>query len=313
MDEMDKLIELVSEHPWSLAVIIPILILIGYLVMKFGGKLKFDLFGQTIEIDVPSAQEHMQKLGAQAVPGVSATAIRPVEAERSDLSARDGVLESWGSLKQIVYDLALVQRIQLTPATKTPEAISRLLNAHVVPKELAEAIVLFYNEGKKIADKPDAKVDKSSAVSYQEWVYRLLDWIMCNHFNLPPPEQPAAIPERKTRVGGSFPPPATGGAVMALLGISGVLNGRQFAVDKGVVRIGKDAASEVSIAGDDYVSSHHAEIRYDKGSYWLADVHSKNGTFLNGFRLKESPVALNVGDRIRIGNSTLEVVRVSGR
>ena len=309
---MDQLIELVSGHPWLIAAIIPILIFIGYLVMKFGGKLKFDVFGQTIEIDVPSAQEQMRKVGVQAMPGVSATAIRPVETERMDLSARDGVLESWGSLKQIVYDLALVRRIQLTPATKTPEAVNRLLGANIVPRELAEAIVFFYNEGKKIADKPDAKVDKKSAVSYQEWVYRLLDWVMCSHFNLPPTEQLAQVPERKTHVGASFPPPAPGRAVVALLGVSGVLNGRQFAVDKGVVHIGKDGANEVSIAGDDYVSSHHAEIRYDKGCFWLADTHSKNGTFLNGVRLRESPVVLNVGDRIQVGNSTLEVARASG-
>lgn len=265
-------------------------VLIAFLV---GGTIKFDLFGQTIEMDFTPLREHMRKFGGAPEPGAAATTLRAMDSERSDMSARDGVVEGWGSLKQMVYDLALVQRIPLTPATRTPEAVHRLLKASVIGPELAEAIRLFYAEGKNIADQPNAKVDPKSAAYYQECIYRLMDWIMCHAFLPVEKEAPAPPPApRKTQVGGVFPKPERGMASAVLVGRSGALSGRSFPIDRGLVKIGSDPGNDISIENDAYVSGHHAEIRYERGGLWLSDRHSKNGTLLNGQRLTQTAVPL---------------------
>lgn len=48
------------------------------------------------------------------------------------------------------------------------------------------------------------------------------------------------------------------------------------------------------------VSRRHARLRWDDTGVFLADLGSKNGTFVNGVRVSE-PVALEDGDEIRLG------------
>ncbi len=51
------------------------------------------------------------------------------------------------------------------------------------------------------------------------------------------------------------------------------------------------------------VSRLHAAITYDKGSFFLRDLDSTNGTFLNGKPVPPNhTLALNSGDEIRLGN-----------
>jgi len=50
---------------------------------------------------------------------------------------------------------------------------------------------------------------------------------------------------------------------------------------------------------DDSVSSHHAELVSEGGSYRLRDLDSTNGTFVNGEPVKE--LLLASGARVRIG------------
>jgi FHA domain len=89
--------------------------------------------------------------------------------------------------------------------------------------------------------------------------------------------------------------------------ISGPLQGHKFAVNKEYFRIGTSRENDLVIAGDNYVSSNHAYLRYDGGTLSIVDQHSTNGTFVNNIRLKDKPIILNSGDRIRIGNSIFEV------
>lgn len=57
------------------------------------------------------------------------------------------------------------------------------------------------------------------------------------------------------------------------------------------------------------VSRRHAEVRFCDGAYWLHDLGSTNGTFVNGQRLA-APRALAPGDRVEIGSSTLTFCRL---
>jgi CheY-like chemotaxis protein len=57
---------------------------------------------------------------------------------------------------------------------------------------------------------------------------------------------------------------------------------------------------------DRWVSRNHAEIqRLDNGSYYLVDLGSGNGSFVNGQRVT-MPVLLNDGDLLMIGRTEIE-------
>ena len=52
------------------------------------------------------------------------------------------------------------------------------------------------------------------------------------------------------------------------------------------------------------LSRHHTLIAVDGGSYTLSDLHSRNGTYLNGVPVSR-PVTLRDGDQVRLGGATL--------
>jgi hypothetical protein len=58
---------------------------------------------------------------------------------------------------------------------------------------------------------------------------------------------------------------------------------------------------------DPLVSLSHAEIAWEGDCYWLQDMGSATGTFLNDQRLADKPVMLAHGMRIRLGDTVLEV------
>jgi hypothetical protein len=55
------------------------------------------------------------------------------------------------------------------------------------------------------------------------------------------------------------------------------------------------------------VSGHHAEIRRARGAYFIRDLGSTNGTFLNGQRI-ESEQPLHPGDEVRFGAARFAMV-----
>jgi pSer/pThr/pTyr-binding forkhead associated (FHA) protein len=57
---------------------------------------------------------------------------------------------------------------------------------------------------------------------------------------------------------------------------------------------------------DEYASSHHARIRAGRGLWYVEDLGSTNGTWLNGRRI-HAPQLLNKGDKIRIGHTVMTV------
>ncbi|MBN2001969.1 MAG: FHA domain-containing protein [Anaerolineae bacterium] len=58
------------------------------------------------------------------------------------------------------------------------------------------------------------------------------------------------------------------------------------------------------ILDDPFASTHHAMFLWRENAWWLEDLESHNGTFLNGERIFK-PTQLTSGDHIRIGQTIL--------
>ncbi len=95
----------------------------------------------------------------------------------------------------------------------------------------------------------------------------------------------------------------------------GADNGREFEFSQDLIRIGRMPDSDVSFDPevDLDASGRHAEIRNEDGRYLLIDTGSRNGTWLNGQRIKHA--ALNRGDEIEFGRGgpRLEIELVQNR
>ena len=59
--------------------------------------------------------------------------------------------------------------------------------------------------------------------------------------------------------------------------------------------------------GDEFASGHHARFHIAHGLWFIEDLGSTNGTFLNGRRF-HSPQRLKKGDKIKIGHTVISVV-----
>lgn len=71
-------------------------------------------------------------------------------------------------------------------------------------------------------------------------------------------------------------------------------------------RIGRLADNDLTV-DDPHVSARHAELRFDRGQWWLRDLGSRNGTSLNGEPVR-SVVAVRHGDVIQCGRVRFQLV-----
>jgi sigma-B regulation protein RsbU (phosphoserine phosphatase) len=78
---------------------------------------------------------------------------------------------------------------------------------------------------------------------------------------------------------------------------SGLLKGQTFPIDRATV-IGRGATADLSLA-DPGVSRRHASVAQGEEGWFLEDLGSANGTYLNGRRVR-TPVRLREGDVIGI-------------
>lgn len=69
--------------------------------------------------------------------------------------------------------------------------------------------------------------------------------------------------------------------------------------------IGRDPSSSFPI-NNETVSAHHARLSYYKKQWWLEDLHSTNGSFLNDEPI-HAPVVVTSGDELRCGQATIIV------
>lgn len=88
----------------------------------------------------------------------------------------------------------------------------------------------------------------------------------------------------------------------SILVIQGVDQGTQYQIGTDRIGIGRGVKNEIRIL-DTEVSRQHAAIHLDQECYYLADLDSSNGTFVNGKHIRQ--MELHDGDRIQIGRSVL--------
>ena len=75
----------------------------------------------------------------------------------------------------------------------------------------------------------------------------------------------------------------------------------------GTLQLGRAEACHIQL-DDTFASQFHARIYSRDGSWWVEDLGSTNGTYLNQRKLTE-PAELRAGDRLKIGKTVLELRR----
>jgi VWFA-related protein len=93
-------------------------------------------------------------------------------------------------------------------------------------------------------------------------------------------------------------------SVGQLVFVDGPRNGEIFRLKPGRVRIGAIDANDLVIPTMT-VSRYHAEVHVARGRVEIRDLHSENGTLINGNRVESVPIPLHPGDRIRIADVDL--------
>jgi len=78
---------------------------------------------------------------------------------------------------------------------------------------------------------------------------------------------------------------------------------RQFSQPQ--IMIGRDTKCDVSMM-DEALSAHHARLTFHHGQWWLEDLNSTNGTFLNREKLT-TPAVVITGDHFKCGNTVFSI------
>jgi FHA domain len=79
---------------------------------------------------------------------------------------------------------------------------------------------------------------------------------------------------------------------------AGLPPGSAFVLRPGAV-VGRHPGSDVHL-NDSFMSAEHARLTVQEGRWWVADLGSTNGTFVNGARI-DRPTPLSDGDEVRFG------------
>jgi len=79
---------------------------------------------------------------------------------------------------------------------------------------------------------------------------------------------------------------------------------REFRVDE--IFVGRDKLAQIRFQHDEAVSNMHARLFYKENNWWVEDLQSTNGTFLNQDPIN-TPAIIISGDQITCGKTTIEI------
>ncbi|MBC7291144.1 MAG: FHA domain-containing protein [Actinotalea sp.] len=107
-------------------------------------------------------------------------------------------------------------------------------------------------------------------------------------------QRPSPIPRRDT-------------GPRRLVVVEGPLRGTTLPLGTSAILIGR-APSCTLVLDDDYSSSRHARVYPEGGQWFVEDLGSTNGTYVDRRRV-DGPTPVRPGIQIRVGQSTLELQR----
>lgn len=120
----------------------------------------------------------------------------------------------------------------------------------------------------------------------------------------PKPQAPSPRPPRRKTQPISPPSSPEGWLVLR----SGSRSGQQFGLKRGRNTVGRDPDRSDIVLEDDTVSGEHARIQLEQGQFYIYDLASTNGTFVNNHRVQKEMLMDN--DVVRFGNAEMVFKRV---
>src|ERR1700722_3164311 len=97
---------------------------------------------------------------------------------------------------------------------------------------------------------------------------------------------------------------------LRLRGISGDVKGKVWESES-LLRAGRLGTLEI-VLDDSSVSRRHAEVRNVDNGWWVRDLDSTNGTYVNGVRLGNGERQLHSRDIVQFGKVAMMVEMVEG-
>lgn len=89
------------------------------------------------------------------------------------------------------------------------------------------------------------------------------------------------------------------------LAVTNTLEDQSLSFVTSEILIGRSSSSTYQVANET-VSSSHARLSYHANQWWVEDLRSTNGTFLNDERIYTPTVIIN-GDDLRCGQVNIQV------
>lgn len=99
-----------------------------------------------------------------------------------------------------------------------------------------------------------------------------------------------------------------GAGIVLLIRSGGGRDGETIDLDVDVLTIGRSPHSDLFL-DDVTVSRHHARVLRDEGGFWVEDLNSLNGTYVNRKRIEQQ--RLFDGDELQIGKFKLAFLEQS--
>ena len=79
----------------------------------------------------------------------------------------------------------------------------------------------------------------------------------------------------------------------------GAMAGNRWTVEREQITLGRDAECDL-VFPERQISRFHAQVEKDNEGYLIRDLGSKNGTFVNGDKLRDQPYRLKDGDEVSL-------------